>query len=60
MKKFIERYEDFRRMKNDGFGKFYRFCWIPFKDDGGLWSVVELFDDELHRLDKNKIEVVIK
>ena len=58
MKKFLERYKDYKRMKASVFGDYYRLCWIPMKNGNGLWSVIEFFDDELPKLDKNKCEVV--
>jgi hypothetical protein len=55
MKKFIDAYKQYKTMKQWGY---YRLCWIPINNGEGLWSVMELFDDELHRIDKKKVEIV--
>lgn len=58
MKSFLEKYKDFKYIKNTVIGDYYRFCWIPLKDGKGIWSIIEFFDDELPKIDKNKVEVV--
>lgn len=58
MKTFIEAYEHFKKMKK--WGQYYRFCWTPIGDTGkGIYNTVEIFDNELEYIDKNKIEILI-
>lgn len=57
MEKFKEAVFRWKQMK--GLGD-YRLCWVPFHDGNGrgLYSVIEFFGEELHRIDKNKIQIV--
>ena len=56
MEKFIESFKHFKKIKFMGD---YRLCWIPMKNGNGLWSVIELFDEELPKIDKNKVEICV-
>lgn len=56
MDNFILKYLIYTQMKK--YGK-YRFCWIPFDNNGnGLYSVIELFDYEIKKLDPKKIQII--
>ncbi len=57
MKKFITAYKRFLALKQIGE---YRLCWIQLDEKGnGIYSVIEFFDDELSKIDKNKIDLII-
>jgi hypothetical protein len=59
MKKFLEEYKSYKQFKR--WSQYYRFCWIPVGKEGyGIWSIIEFFDDELDKIDKNKCEIVQK
>lgn len=53
MKKFSEEIKRFIKLKK--FSDQYRLCWIPSIMQ---YSIIELFDNELHLIDKNKIEII--
>ena len=54
MYSFIDAYNQYKTMNQYSD---YRLCWIPMKNGKGLWSVIEFFDDELHLIDKRKVEI---
>jgi len=57
--KFIESYRSFKNIK--AIFSSYRFCWIPFKDGSGngIYSSIEFFDEEIAKLDNNKIQLIV-
>jgi hypothetical protein len=57
MKKFIEVYKLYKTMH--GYSDQYRFAWTPINDKGhGCYNVIELYDNELHLIDPNKVEII--
>lgn len=57
MKNFIETYRRFKELQPLGC---YRLCYIPIgKDGNGFYNVIEFFDEELNKLDKNKVEIIV-
>ncbi len=59
MENFIKAYDRFMRSKPFGC---YRFCWIHIdaKKGTGIYSVLEIFDEELASLDCKKCEIIVK
>lgn len=53
MKKFSETIKHFLAIRQYGY---YRLCWIP---RANIYSVIEFFDDELHKIDPKKVELLI-
>jgi hypothetical protein len=58
METFIEAYRHFKAMRSIIFGQSYRFCWIPINNGNGLWQTIEFFDDEIAKIDINKVQIV--
>jgi len=58
MEKFLEAYKMFRDIKSGWLGTSYRFCWIPFPNGSGMYTSIEFYDEELPKLDPNKIEIL--
>lgn len=60
MKNFLYRFRLYKTMKSSIIGEYYRFCWIPFNAiGGGVYTVIEFQEEELHKIDKNKCEILI-
>lgn len=56
MKKFIECFRCLKEL--DGLGS-YRLCWMKLGSNvDGFWTVMDFTDDELDKIDPNKIEIV--
>ncbi len=58
MKKFIIEYRHFKTMKSIFSGGSYRFCWMPLKKGNGIFITMEFYDDELPKLDPNKVQIL--
>jgi hypothetical protein len=57
MNNFTGAYKNYKSLKNIGS---YRLCWIPLNDIGlGIYSVIEFFDEEISKIDKNKCEIIL-
>lgn len=59
MGNFIKAFRHFKDLRK--YSHSYRLCWIPYGDNGiGIWSVIEIFDEELNKIDPIKCEIVFK
>jgi hypothetical protein len=58
METFIQAYRHFKTMRSSIFGKSYRFCWIQLNNGNGVYSTIEFFDDEIAKIDINKVQIV--
>jgi len=57
MKTFLARYRNFKELRK--YFPSYRFCWFPLDEKGnGIYSCIEFFDEELDKIDPNKVEII--